>query len=61
MANALVGKKEKDGQTLEENEREWTMCHWPKMADDETEVIILSDCLYYSSQELPLAKTRRCG
>jgi len=29
----------------------------PKMADDETfDVIILSDCLYYSSQEVPLAK-----
>jgi len=59
IVNALVEKRRK------ESVRHWSktsgeddMSLAPKMADDETfDVIILSDCLYYSSQELPLAKS----
>jgi len=59
IVNALLEKRSKG-----------TVRHWsnasrtendsltaPKMADNEAfDVIILSDCLYYSSQEVPLAK-----
>ena len=59
IVNALVEKRRK------ESVRHWSKTSGeddvslaPKMADDETfDVIILSDCLYYSSQELPLAKS----
>ena len=59
IVNALVEKRRK------ESVRHWSKMSGeddvslaPKMADDETfDVIILSDCLYYSSQELPLAKS----